>query len=160
MGPQPYRNVETAELVSAYKKPGQGWELLSLEDGSGAALGEPRSQPCPGCEVHRNRGGVLAHNIIAGNNFLGCGAAENAALKVHGFSGEVVGNLIIGNFDSAAMWFDDLWWDLRISRNVVVSQSGGAKEADWAGIMLEVITGPALLDNNVIFTTGAQGGIY
>ena len=57
---------------------------------------------------------------------------------------------------SAGMWFDDLWWDLRVSRNVVVSQS----QSDWAGIMLEVSTGPALLDNNVIFTTGGQGGIY
>ena len=130
------------------------------------ATGEVGWQPCPECEVHRNRGGVIAHNVISGNNFLGCGAAENAALKVHGFSGEVVGNLVIGNFDSAAMWFDDLWWDLRISRNVVVSESGGTQDADWArtgdwaGIMLEVSTGPALLDNNVIFTTGAQGGIF
>ena len=57
---------------------------------------------------------------------------------------------------SAGMWFDDLWWDLRVSRNVVVSQS----QSDWAGIMLEVSTGPALLDNNVVFTTGGQGGIY
>ena len=76
VGPQPYRNVLTGEL---------------------------QSQPCPGCEVHRNRGGVIAHNIIAGNNFLGCGAAENAALKVHGFSGDVVGNLLVNNFDSAGM---------------------------------------------------------
>lgn len=59
-------------------------------------------QPCPGCEVHRNRGGVVAFNIIAGNNYLGCGAAENAALKVHGFSGKVVSNLIIGNFGGCA----------------------------------------------------------
>ena len=105
--------------------------------------------------------------------------------------------------DSAGMWFDDLWWDLRVSRNVVVSQSA----SDWAGnpscsvsplctestemhtiidlsvlcqynnvfrsnrrcikswlvgagIMLEVSTGPALIDNNVIFTTGGQGGIF
>jgi hypothetical protein len=119
-------------------------------------------QPCPDCEVHRNRGGVIAHNIISGTNYLGCGAEENAALKVHGFSGEVVANLIIENFDSAGMWFDDLWWDLRISRNVVVSESGGPKDADWAGIMMEVSTGPALLDNNVIFTTGGTygGGIF
>ena len=51
--------------------------------------GEVGWQPCPECEVHRNRGGMIMHNIISGNNFLGCGAAENAALKVHGFSGEV-----------------------------------------------------------------------
>ena len=68
---------------------------------------------------------------------------------MHGFSGEVTNNLLIHNYNSAGMWFDDLWWDLRISRNVVVSHSDG----DWAGIMLEVSTGPALLDNNVIFTT-------
>ena len=124
--------------------------------------GEVGWQPCPDCEVHRNRGGVIAHNIISGNNYLGCGAEENAALKVHGFSGEVVANLIIENFDSAGMWFDDLWWDLRISRNVVVSESGGSKDADWAGIMMEVSTGPALLDNNIIFTTGGTygGGIF
>ena len=79
-----------------------------------------------------------------------------AQLKVHGFSGEVTNNLIIHNYNSAGMWFDDLWWDLRISRNVVVSHSDG----DWAGIMLEVSTGPALLDNNVILTTGASGGIF
>lgn len=47
-----------------------------------------------------------------------------------------------------------------MSRNVVVSRSGGPKDADWAGIMLEVSTGPALVDNNVIITTGSQGGIY
>lgn len=127
VGPQPlYRNTQTGAIVT----------------GGG--------QPCPGCEVHRNRGGVIAFNIISGNNYLGCGAAENAALKVHGFSGEVVGNLIVENFgahagiciplsvdshssraraDSAGMWFDDLWWDLRVSRNVVVSQS----DSDWAG---------------------------
>ena len=29
-----------------------------------------------------------------------------------------------------------------------------------AGIMLEVSTGPALIDNNVIFATGGQGGIF
>jgi len=45
---------------------------------------------------------------------------------------------------------------------VVVSESGGPTEADWAGIMMEVSTGPALLDNNVIFTTGGSygGGIF
>ena len=25
---------------------------------------------------------------------------------------------------SAGMWFDDLWWDLRVSRNIIISQSG------------------------------------
>ena len=79
VGPQPlYRNTQTGAIV-----PGGG-------------------QPCPGCEVHRNRGGVIAFNIISGNNYLGCGAAENAALKVHGFSGEVVGNLIVENFGAHA----------------------------------------------------------
>jgi len=125
---------------------------------------DARGQPCPECEVHRNRGGRIAFNIIAGNNYLGL-AAENAALKVHGFSGEVTGNLIIGNFYSVGMWFDDLWWNLRISRNTIVSQRVG----DWGGIMLEVSTGPALVDNNVIisafrpgtfFAAGYQGGIY
>ena len=87
---------------------------------------------------------------------MGCGAAENAALKVHGYSGDVVGNLIISNYDSAGMWFDDLWWDLRVSRNVVVSES----KSDWAGVMLEVSTGPALIDNNIILTTGASGGLF
>jgi hypothetical protein len=130
VGPQPFRDAGTGEVVSAYKKPGHSWQLAVRKDegtdtgtdtssdgavnatsGEGELLrlyhrpGEEggssllRSQPCPGCEVHRNRGGVIANNIIAGNNYLGCGAAENAALKVHGFSGEVVGNLLIGNFD-------------------------------------------------------------
>jgi len=44
-GPQPYRNKVTGEL---------------------------QSQPCPGCEVHRNRGGVIAYNIIAGTWELTC----------------------------------------------------------------------------------------
>eukprot|EP01052_Picozoa_sp_SAG31_P061252 SAG31_NODE_20347_length_577_cov_0.817992_1_plen_176_part_10 len=80
-----------------------------------------RGQPCQACEVHRNRGGTIAFNVIAGNNYLGCNADENAALKVHGFSGTVEGNLLIDNPFSAGMWFDDLWWDLRVRRNVIVA---------------------------------------
>ena len=72
----------------------------------GAAAG---AQPCPACEVHRNFGGEISFNVIAQNNFLGCSAFENAALKVHGYSGVVKANLVIDNPYSAGMWFDDLW---------------------------------------------------
>jgi hypothetical protein len=119
-------------------------------------LSSAQGQPCVGCEVHRNRGGTVAFNIIANNNFLGCHAAENGAFKVHGFSGLVMGNLVVDNPNSAGMWFDDLWWDLHVTRNVVIATAEGS----WAGVMLEVSTGPALIDNNIIITSGGSGGIY
>ena len=95
-------------------------------------------QPCPDCSVHKNHGGRIAYNIIAGNNYLSCHAAENAAIKTHGFSGEVVGNLVIDNYQSVGMWFDDLWYDIRVSRNIIVAH----RDNDWGGIMLEISTGP------------------
>lgn len=54
-------------------------------------------QPCPECEVHRNFGGRIAHNVVRDNGQLHCEAAENAAIKTHGFSGVVEGNLVIAN---------------------------------------------------------------
>ena len=94
--------------------------------------------------MHRNYGGVISYNVIASNNFLGCNAYENGALKLHGFSGVVEANLVVDNPYSAGMWFDDLWWNLRVSRNVVIATSNQS----YTGIMLEISTGPALLDNN------------
>ena len=122
---------------------------------------DQHDQPCPACEVHRNFGGSISFNVIAGNTFLGCNADENAALKVHSFSGVVQGNLLIDKPYSAGIWFDDLWWNLRVTRNIVIATANSS----WAGIMLEVSTGPALVDNNVIATAGgsnggAAGGIF
>ena len=70
---------------------------------------------------------------------------ENGALKVHGFSGTVEGNLLVDNPYSVGMWFDDLWWDLRVTRNVIVVGST-PQTREWlnderiqmAGIMLEM----------------------
>ena len=56
--------------------------FLTEQDDDRGQERHQEQQPCPGCEVHRNRGGIIAHNIIAGNNFLFCDATENAALKV------------------------------------------------------------------------------
>ena len=112
-------------------------------------------QPCPGCSVHRNHGGRILQNVVSGNNYLSCHASENAAIKTHGFSGDIIGNLIIDNYQSAGVWFDDLWYNVRFSRNIIV----GHRDNDWGGLMLEISTGPALIDNNVIITSGAAGGI-
>ena len=108
---------------------------------SGVASMRGSEQPCPGCSVHRNHGGRILYNIISGNNYLSCHASENAALKTHGFSGEMIGNLIIDNYQSVGVWFDDLWYDVRFSRNIIV----GRRDNDWGGLMLEISTGPALI---------------
>ena len=47
-------------------------------------------------------------------------------------------------------------YDLHVTRNVVIAKSNGS----WAGIMLEVSTGPALIDNNVVITSGADGAFF
>ena len=146
----------TGSFGSTGPFPASSMNVTSSLDGNNNN-GSFKAQPCRGCEVHRNFGGRIAFNVIAGNNFLGCNAYENGALKVHGFSGTVEGNLLIDNPYSVGMWFDDLWWDLRVTRNVIVVGST-PQTREWlnderiqmAGIMLEVSTGPALIDNNVI----------
>ena len=37
------------------------------------------------------------------------------AVKTHGFSGSVIGNLIIDNYQSVGIWFDDLWYGVHLA---------------------------------------------
>lgn len=121
-----------------------------------------------GNEVSDNgAAGIIGHatsrariigNVVARNNRLGVDGAESAGIKLHYFlDGVVEGNLILDNYASG-LWVDNGWANSRITRNVVVGNTG-------AGVFIELGQGPLLVDNNVIALTRsginlAGDGIY
>ena len=97
-------------------------------------------------------------NRIERNNRLGFSAPECGGIKLHFFTqGRIEGNLLRDN-DASGIWLDNVYKDSRITRNVIIGNSG-------AGIFIELGNGPLLVDNNVVaFTTAntslAGDGVY
>lgn len=95
--------------------------------------------------------GTFAYNIIQDNGGLGCGGAENAAFKSHGYKGTFEGNVFRRNNVGLALWFDESSGPTRFTRNVVLVDQNHDSEA----IFIEIGTGPVLVDNNIFVGPGA-----
>ncbi len=106
----------------------------------------------------RSPGTRILNNVIERNVTNGHPGAESGGIKLHFFVGGLIeGNLIRDN-DASGIWLDNVWYDSRVTRNVVVGNTG-------AGIFIELGAGPLLVDNNIVaFTTAganlAGDGIY
>jgi len=99
------------------------------------------------------KGTIIRYNRIDRTNNLGFTAPETGGIKVHFFyDGVVEGNVFFNN-DCAAIWFDNEWYNSRITRNVVIGSSG-------KGIFVEMGNGKCLVDNNIIAYTRSGDGIY
>jgi len=100
----------------------------------------------------------IVGNTIERNNRLGLDGAETSAIKLHSFTdGLIEGNLIRGN-DMSGIWLDNVFRNSRITRNVILDNTG-------AGVFIEMGDGPLLVDNNVIALTTigrslAGDGVY
>ncbi len=97
-------------------------------------------------------------NVVAQNNRLGFMHAEKAGMKFHGFvGGHIEANLVRDN-DGPGIWLDNIYRHSRVTRNVVIGNTG-------VGIFVEMGAGPLLVDNNVVaYTVATQGlagdGVY
>lgn len=106
---------------------------------------------------HTNHTRVVG-NVIERNNRLGFSAAEKAGVKLHGFVGGLIeGNLVRHN-DGPGIWLDNIWRHARITRNVVVGNTG-------TNLFIELGEGPLTVDHNVFaYAVGSQGlagdGVY
>ncbi len=98
-------------------------------------------------------GSRIMYNRIDRTNNLGFTAPETGAIKVHFFyDGLVEGNTFVDN-DCAAIWFDNQWYNSRISRNIIIRSRG-------RGIFVEMGEGKCLVDNNIVAYTRSGDGIY
>lgn len=105
--------------------------------------------------------GYVGYNFVGGGNWrTQCGAYEAAAIKTHGFKGIMEANFVHNNTGYAGIWFDMMWSNFRHTRNLHVDNGpwlGEHEAPQWMnGLMLEISTGPAIVDNNVI--TGSTTG--
>ena len=108
-----------------------------------------------GCHTPGTR---IVGNVIERNDYLGLGGSETAGIKLHFLTdGLIAGNLIRDN-DASGIWLDNTYHGSRVTRNVIVGNTGAA-------LFLELGRGPLLVDNNVLaFSTAGRGlagdGIY
>jgi len=87
-------------------------------------------------------GTVIRKNVFERNNNLGSISWEDSAIKTHFFiNGVIEGNLIRDNH-SNGIWIDNVYQNVRITRNVILGNRG-------AGIFCEM-GGTCLIDNNII----------
>jgi parallel beta-helix repeat protein len=112
-----------------------------------------------GIAVYNSRDVRIENNVLERNNRLGftprvdAGYWEQSAIKLHGGAGAVIeGNLVRDN-DAFGIWIDTHYSGARITRNLVLNNM-------YAGIMLELGVGPALVDNNVVAYTRSGHGLY
>ncbi|MBD3419824.1 MAG: hypothetical protein GF398_06890 [Chitinivibrionales bacterium] len=97
-------------------------------------------------------GSLIIGNRIEDNNYNGIYGSEGAAIKLHHFNdGLIEGNLIRNN-GVAGIWLDNRWSHSRVTRNVILNNTG-------AGIFIELGRGPLLIDHNVIATTRAGANL-
>jgi hypothetical protein len=130
-------------------------------------LGQPRGRN-PGHHLIRNNiicdngaagivgcrtpGTRIIGNVIARNDRLGVGGTETAGIKLHFFTGGLIeGNLIRDN-DTSGIWLDNVWRGSRVTRNVIVGNSGAA-------LFIEMGYGPLMVDNNVLALSTAGRGL-
>ncbi|MBD3347001.1 MAG: DUF1565 domain-containing protein [Chitinivibrionales bacterium] len=98
------------------------------------------------------KGCIIVDNTIVNNNNCGMYGTEASGMKFHGFDdGHIEANYICNNGVSG-IWVDNRWKNCRITRNVVLGNTG-------AGIFIELGTGPILVDNNIIAYTKAGAGM-
>lgn len=108
---------------------------------------------CPGLLVERNR--------VERNNALGFRPKvdhhdrweEHAGIKLHGATGARVADNLVCDNDAHGIWIDNGFTNTRITGNLILCNAGG-------GIVMELGTGPALIDRNVIAFTRAYSGYY
>lgn len=135
---------------------------IGLDVGCEGRMDELDGQPTPKLVgYHRIKGNVISDNgqcgicglghigteilgnILERNNSLGAIAWEEAAIKTHFyFHGRIEGNLIRNNYCNG-IWLDNVYLNIRVSRNVIINNQG-------AGIFCELGGGPCLIDNNII----------
>jgi hypothetical protein len=83
-------------------------------------------------------------NTLERNNRLGFSRYEEAAIKLHNaFNTHIEANIIRDN-ETTGIWIDAVWRDIRITRNLIVSNRG------YGGIFAELGRGPCLVDNNIL----------
>lgn len=101
----------------------------------------------------RHIGTQILGNVFERNNNLGVGAWEEAAIKTHFYiHGRIEGNLIRNNYTNG-IWLDNVYQNVRITRNVILGNQG------FGGIFCEMGSGPCLIDNNIIgLSTEGEGG--
>lgn len=101
----------------------------------------------------KHTGTKIIGNVIERNNLLGWTAPETGGIKVHSFiDGLIEGNIIRDN-DCSGIWLDNVWYNSRVTRNVVINSTGH-------GIFVEMGEGSCLVDNNVVAFTKSGDGIY
>jgi len=95
--------------------------------------------------------GTFNYNLIQDNGGLGCGGAENAAFKSHGYNGTFEGNVFRRNSVGLPIWFDGESGAVHLTRNVILVDT----QHDVQGIFLELGAGPVVADNNILVGPGA-----
>jgi len=106
-----------------------------------------------GIAGYKQTGSKILNNLIERNNSLGWTAPETGGIKVHFFyDGLIEGNIIRDN-DCSGIWLDNVWYNSRVTRNVIINSTGH-------GIFVELGEGNCLVDNNVIAFTKTGDGIY
>lgn len=85
----------------------------------------------------------IVGNIIERNASLGLNGSETAGIKLHFFIGGLIEGNLIRNNGASGIWLDNVWYDSRVTRNVILNNNG-------AGLFIEMGTEPLLVDNNVI----------
>jgi len=103
--------------------------------------------------------GTFSYNIVQDNGGCGCGGAENAAFKTHGFKGPYEGNVFRRNSGGVPIWFDGNGGPTHFTRNVILAGDGNA------ALVFELGDGPVnttgfthtLADNNIIVGNGGGG---
>lgn len=98
-------------------------------------------------------GTQIIGNVFERNNNLGVVAWEEAAIKTHFYlNGRIEGNLIRNNY-TTGIWLDNVYQNVRITRNVILGNKG------FGGVFCEMGSGPCLIDNNIIgLSTEGDGG--
>lgn len=100
----------------------------------------------------RSPGTRILDNRIERNVTGGYPGNESAGIKLHFFTGgHIEGNLIRDN-GASGIWLDNVWYDSRLTRNVLVGNTG-------AGLFIEMGDGPLTIDHNIIALTTAGAGL-
>jgi hypothetical protein len=101
--------------------------------------------------------GTFAYNLIQDNGGLGCGGAENAAFKSHGYTGTFEGNVFRRNSVGLPIWFDGQGGAVHFTRNVVLVTD----KKDAEALFIELGAGPVVADNNILVgvAEGSSGGV-
>ena len=94
--------------------------------------------------------GTFKYNLIQDNGGLGCGGAENAAFKSHGYNGTFEGNVFRRNSVGLPIWFDGESGAVHLTRNVILVDTC----CDVQAIFFELGAGPVVADNNIFIGIG------